>query len=155
MRRNSVTSRSDTVARWNMVGVREGSMRKTVPHASKRRNRSSTEVASARAVIWRNCPPMASWKNSGPFCVVMRLTSQLSRGTTQWMDEGSAPDCSSQMHASMAVLPAPSTTKRLGSGRACGPWLRAHRPGRAFGGTRSTPSATLKRGTCVEGTGGL
>jgi hypothetical protein len=55
----------------------------------------------------------------------------------------------------MAVLPAPSTTKRRGSGRASRPCARADKPGSALGGNKSTPSATLKRGTCVEDTGGL
>ena len=90
-------------------------MRSMTPQAAIRRNRSSTDVAVANASIWSACRPNTSSKNSGAFCVVMRLVSHESRGTTQRIESGSAPDCSSQMHASIAVLPAPSTTKRRGT----------------------------------------
>ncbi len=104
-------------------------------------------VAVANASIWSAWPPIASWKNSGPGWVVTRLISQESRGTTQVIASGSAPCWTSQTQVSIAVLPPPSTTNRAGA--------RCARPGRAFGGTRSTPSATVNRGRWVEGTDGL
>ena len=82
MPRSTSTSPGVTVARWNIDGVCSGWMRSTAPQASRRRNRSSVEVAWASAAIWSAWPPMASLKNSGAGCVVTRFTSHESRGTT-------------------------------------------------------------------------
>ncbi len=90
-------------------------------------------------------------KNSSAGCVVTRLVSQESRGTTHVIVSGSAPDCASQTQVSMAVLPPPRTTKRRGVASA----VARHRSGRAFGGTRRTPGAAEKLGLCVDGTDGL
>ena len=94
---------------------------------------------------------MASLKNSMAGCVVMRLTSHESRGTTHWMASGGAPAPISHTAASIAVLPAPRMTKRRGRPPFCWP---CHSCGSAFGGTRRTPSPTSKRGVCVCGIDG-
>jgi hypothetical protein len=54
---------------------------------------------------------MASWKNSDPFCVVTRLMSQLSRGTTHWMLSGSAPDCRRLVQRDERVCVVPMATR--------------------------------------------
>jgi len=95
---------------------------------------------------------MASTKNSGPFCVVMRFTTHESRGAIQRIASASAPDCISHTHASIAVLPAPITTKRRGKGASC---AVCHRLGNALGGTTRTPAPISNRGRWVDGTGGL
>ena len=135
-----------------MVGMWSGSMRSTEPKASRRKNRSSIEVALAKASIWSAWPPIDSLKNSGPGCVVRRFTSHESRGITHWMLSGWAPALMSQTPASIAVLPAPTITKRRG--RPPSRWP-CHSAGRALGGTSRTPASTSKRGVWVDGTLGL
>ena len=95
---------------------------------------------------------MASLKNSGVFWVVTRFTTHESRGTTHWIASGSVPELINHTHASIAVLPAPITTKRRAKPVPCELYQR---PGSAFGGTRRTPSPTVKRGVCMAGTDGL
>src|SRR3712207_6106250 len=100
---------------------------------------------------------MTSSKNSGAGWVVTRLISQESRGTTQVIASGSAPDCTSHTQVSMAVLPAPRTVKRCGSSPAplLSVPLPVPRPDRALGGTTRTPGAPANDGVCVGGTVGL
>jgi hypothetical protein len=67
-----------------------------------------------KGLIWSGWLPIECLKKAGPGCVVRRLISHESRGITQWMASGSAPDWISQIAASIAVLPAPRITKCLG-----------------------------------------
>ena len=69
--------------------------------------------------------------------------SQASRGRIQVMASGEVPCSSSQVHASIAVLPAPMITKPSG-----GSATRTSSPT----GTQRAPSATSKGGGSVAGT---
>ena len=62
---------------------------------------------------------------------------------------GGVPIASSQPTASIAVLPAPSTTKRVGRSGF------SHRRSNSPGGTSCTPSAMVKRGVWLAGMTGL
>jgi hypothetical protein len=95
------------VPRYIVAGW-EGSMRESRPLASSRSNMSSRSVASAPASTSSAIPSMIcpTWSSGWKWA---RWWNQASRGRTQRIRSGSTPLSSSQMHASTAVLPEPST----------------------------------------------
>ena len=95
-----------------IVGMTVRSMRSMMPASSSRRNRSSSEVASAAACIVSAAMPR---KIAGSGWTTARLIIHGSRGRTQQIASGSTPRASSQMQASVAVLPDPTTTYWLGA----------------------------------------
>ena len=76
-------------------------------------------------------------KIAGSGCTTARFIIHGSRGRTQQMASGSTPRESSQMQASVAVLPEPTTTYWLG---ACSSWARA------LTGTTRASAATANGG---------
>ena len=90
-----------------VVGITVRSMRSMMPASSRRRNRSSSEVDSAPACIVSAAMRV---KIAGSGWTTARFIIHGSRGRTQQIASGSTPRESSQMHASVAVFPEPTTT---------------------------------------------
>ena len=95
-----------------IVGMTVRSMRSMMPASSSRRNRSSSEVAAAAACIVSATMPR---KTAGSGWTTARFIIHGSRGRTQQIASGSTPRASSQMQASVAVLPDPTMTYWLGA----------------------------------------
>ncbi len=90
-----------------MVGSTVRSIRSITPAASSRRKRSGSDAATTAASKMSPTMPVNS---AGSGCTTARLSIHGSRGRTQQMRSGSTPLPSSQMQASVAVLPEPTTT---------------------------------------------
>ena len=90
-----------------MVGVTERSMRSMIPASSMLKNISSGDAAPAAISRVSAAMPM---KTAGFGWTTARLSIHGSRGRTQQMASGSTPRWSSQMQASVAVLPEPAIT---------------------------------------------
>ena len=82
---------------------------------------------------------------AGSGCTTARLSIQGSRGRTQQMRSGSTPRASSQMQASVAVLPDPTMTYSLGA---------SSTRDRSLTGITRTPSATSNGGGVRAGMSG-
>ena len=95
-------------------------MRSITPASSSRRNRSSGDEAAAAACTVSAARPR---KVAGSGCTTARFSIQGSRGRTQRIASGSTPLSSSQMHASVAVLPDPAITYWDGASATSGSWL--------------------------------
>jgi hypothetical protein len=123
-----------------IVGVTDRSIRSIVsPASSIRRNRWSGELAASAASMFS----AAVVKNTtGSGCTAARLSIHGSRARTHTIASGSTPFSSSQMHASVAVLPEPAITYCDGA---------SPRLTRSLTGTTCTPSATPKGGGLVAG----
>ena len=107
MVRSRSSSHWASVGVFAMVGVTDRSMRSITPASSRRRNRSSGDAAAAAACTVSAAMPM---KTAGSGWTTARLSIHGSRGRTQQIASGSTPLSSSQMHASVAVLPEPTIT---------------------------------------------
>ncbi len=110
MRRSWASSALLRMAPWKTVGVTRGSIRIHSPAASSRSIRSGTLSAATIASSCRVKLPQVFRKNSSLAWTLARSKTQESRGMIQRMSSGSTPCSSSQMQASMPVLPAPTTT---------------------------------------------
>ena len=117
-------------------------MRTSRPEASSRSNRSSMSAAWAPASASREIPSMIP-----PTCSSgwnwRRSWNQASRGRTQRIASGSTPLSRSQVHASTAVLPAPSTVYDDVDPAAAG---------RSLTGTTRAPDEASNGRVCVAGT---
>ena len=82
---------------------------------------------------------------AGSGWISARFSIQGSRGRTQQIASGSTPRASSQMHASVAVLPEPTTTYWLGASSS---WTRS------LTGMTRVPSATPNFGGVSAGMSG-
>ena len=118
-------------------------MRASSSAASSRRNRSSIPSHSTTALTWSARLRQNRAKCSAPGWKLARRSTHESRGTIQRIWSGSAPCWSSHTHASIPVLPAPTTVK----------WSnRAATAGSRPTGTQVTSSATAYDGGVVAGT---
>ena len=108
---STVRSRSSSqVARVGalaIVGSTPRSMRSMTPRSSSRRNSSSSDADAAADSMTSAAMPR---KIAGSGWTSARLSIHGSRGRTQQIASGSTPRPSSQTHASVAVLPDPTTT---------------------------------------------
>ena len=82
---------------------------------------------------------------TGSGWISARLSIQGSRGRTQQIASGSTPRASSQIQASVAVLPEPTTTYWLGASPVCT---------RSLTGITRAPSATSNFGGVSAGMSG-
>ena len=109
--RSIVRSRSSShwasVGVFAIVGVTDRSMRSITPASSSWKNTSSGVEAAAAASMMSAAVPR---NTAGSGWTTARLSIHGSRGRTQQMASGSTPLSSSQMQASVAVLPEPTIT---------------------------------------------
>ena len=107
MLRNNSSSQDASVGVFAIVGITVWSIRSMMPASSRRRNRSCSVLDSAAASMVLATMP----KNTGGSgWTTARLSIHGSRGLTQQIASAPTPWVRSHTHASVAVLPDPTTT---------------------------------------------